>query len=95
MASIQSPPASPASELSLWTERSVSRLLSQPWLGQNTWQQQSEEGGGYLGSLFQETGSNMVGKVWQQEQEGSRGMDTGVPLAFAFLWNSKNGMTHT
>jgi hypothetical protein len=52
-----SPPADPASELSLRTERSVSPLLSR-----NTWQWQPEEGGGYLSSLVQETGSIMVGR---------------------------------
>lgn len=52
-----------------------------------------------MGSLFQETGSIIVGKAWQQEQEGSRGMDSGVQLAFTFLytqnlslWNSRNGI---
>lgn len=55
-----------------------------------------------MGLMFQEARSIMVGKVWQREQEESRGMDSGVQLAFAFLctedlslWNSRNSMTHT
>lgn len=72
-------PANPASELSLWTERSMSRLLSL-----NTWQWQPEEGGGYLGSLFQETGSVMVGRRGKGNRKEAEEWTVGFSLLSPF-----------